>query len=219
MSDWVAWLVEKRPIPKRPVLITFDDGYEDITHHALPLLSRYGFKSVVYIVTGLTGKVNEWDIGKVNEWDGRAWPGAIQLMSEDQIINWAGKGCEFGSHTRHHPDLRTLSRNQLEDEALGSAADLRRILGVGPTSFAYPYGHFNQMVRACVAKAYRTSVTVVEAICTDQDDPYLMPRILALPCENLSRFARRVKSGNSDFVWKLALRRVPGIRKLRRCLR
>jgi peptidoglycan/xylan/chitin deacetylase (PgdA/CDA1 family) len=79
-SDWFAWVTERQPIPKRPVLITFDDGYEDITRHALPLLSHYGFKSVAYIVTGLIGRVNEWDIGKVNEWDLRAWPGELQLM-------------------------------------------------------------------------------------------------------------------------------------------
>jgi peptidoglycan/xylan/chitin deacetylase (PgdA/CDA1 family) len=217
-SDWFAWVTEKRPIPKRPVLITFDDGYEDITRHALPLLSHYGFKAVVYIVTGLIGRVNEWDIGKVNEWDLRAWPGELQLMSEEQIIEWATKGCEFGSHTRHHPDLRTLCQNELEDEVFGSAADLRRILGVVPTSFAYPYGHFNQTVRDCVSQVYRTSVTVVEAICTDRDDPNLMPRILARPGENLSSFAHRVKYGSAEPTWKLALRRVPGIRNLRRLL-
>jgi peptidoglycan/xylan/chitin deacetylase (PgdA/CDA1 family)/SAM-dependent methyltransferase len=191
-TDWLAWLTERRPIPERSVLITFDDGYEDIADYALPVLSRYGFKAVVYIVTGLIGMANEWDL--------RAGWGELRLMA----------------HTRHHPDLRTLSQNELEDEVFGSAADLQKILGVAPTSFAYPYGHFNQAVRDCVAQVYQTSVTVVEGICSDIDDPNLMPRIWTRPCERLSRFARRVKAGKIEPVWKAALRHVPGIKSLRR---
>jgi peptidoglycan/xylan/chitin deacetylase (PgdA/CDA1 family) len=184
-NDWVAWLTERRPIPGKSVLITFDDGYEDLIQYALPVLSRYGLKGVVYVVTDL--------LGKVNEWDQRAGWGELRLMTQDQIIESAAKGIEFGSHTRSHPDLRTLSHNELEDELFGSADDLRKILGIAPTSFAYPYGHFNRTVSEFAALVYITSVTVVEGICSQNDDLNLMPRIWIRPDEGLSRFAQRVK--------------------------
>ena len=198
-SNWVAWLTERQPIPKKSVLITFDDGYEDIVQYALPVLSHYGFKAIVYVVTDLVGKGNEWDL--------RAGWGELRLMSQGQIMDWAAKGIEFGSHTRRHPDLRSLSQDELEDELFGSAAELQRMLGVAPPSFAYPYGHFNRTVNECAARVYQTSVTVVEALCSDNDQPNLMPRIWIRPDEGLSRFAQRVK-----FAQILTLRQRAAIR-------
>jgi peptidoglycan/xylan/chitin deacetylase (PgdA/CDA1 family) len=197
--DWLArhsyspittsQLFEPRALPTKPVLITFDDGYADIARYALPILLQYGFTAVSYIVTGL--------IGETNEWDRRAGWGELQLLTRQQITEWAAKGFEFGSHTRNHPDLRIISPSELEEEVFGSAADLQSILGTAPESFAYPFGYFNLTVRDCVARAYRTSVTVSESICSDQDDPYLMPRIMIWPSEGLSTFARRVKFGQN----------------------
>jgi peptidoglycan/xylan/chitin deacetylase (PgdA/CDA1 family) len=187
--DWTRWLAESRPLPKKPVLITFDDGYADIAQYALPTLSHYGFTAVVYIVTRL--------VGKTNEWDRRVGWGELRLMTAKQIMEWAAKGIEFGSHTRDHPDLRSLSASELEDQVFGSVADLQSILDAAPTSFAYPYGHFNQTLRDCVTQAYQTSVTLVERICSDQDDPWLMPRIWTRPTERLSTFKQRVKLGRT----------------------
>jgi peptidoglycan/xylan/chitin deacetylase (PgdA/CDA1 family) len=188
-SDWNRWLFEGRPLPKKPLLITFDDGYADIARYALPTLCHYGFTAIVYIVTGL--------IGETNEWDRRIGWGELRLMTAQQIREWAAKGIEFGSHTRDHPDLRSLSPSELEAQVFGSAADLQCLLDTAPTSFAYPFGHFNSSVRDCVARAYQTSVTVAERICSDQDDRWLMPRIWTRPTESLSTFQRRVKHGHA----------------------
>jgi peptidoglycan/xylan/chitin deacetylase (PgdA/CDA1 family) len=207
-SDWHGWLAERRPLPKRPILITFDDGYADMAEHALPVLRSHGFKAVVYIVTRLTGRTNEWDT--------RIGYGELRLMTDRQIDEWGAQGIEFGAHTRDHVDLRGLSGNELEDQVFGSAADLKRLLGVAPPSFCYPYGHFNQEVRSCVAQAFQTSVTVEEAICSDNDDPFLMPRVWIRPDEELSKFAQRVKSGKTwTFRQRIAIRaRVVRLAKL-----
>jgi peptidoglycan/xylan/chitin deacetylase (PgdA/CDA1 family) len=198
--DWTRWLSESRPLPKRPVLITFDDGYADIAQYALPTLWHYGFAAIVYIVTGLVGETNEWDT--------RMGWGELRLMSSQQIREWAAKGIEFGSHTRDHPDLRNLSPSEVEDEVFGSAADLACVLDTAPTSFAYPFGHFNSTVRDCVARAYQTSVTVEERICSDQDDPWLMPRLWTRPDETLSAFKRRVKRGHALTLYQRIVARM-----------
>jgi peptidoglycan/xylan/chitin deacetylase (PgdA/CDA1 family) len=205
--DWTKWLAETRPLPKKPVLITFDDGYDDIAQYALPTLSRYGFTAVVYIITGL--------IGKTNEWDQRIGRGELRLMTAQQIKEWAAKGIEIGSHTRDHPDLRSLSQSELEDQVFGSAADLQRILGKAPASFAYPFGHFNQAVRDCVARAYQTSVTVVERLCSDQDDPWLMPRLWTRPTEGLSIFKQRVKLGHALTLHERTIARMGSCKAIR----
>jgi peptidoglycan/xylan/chitin deacetylase (PgdA/CDA1 family) len=183
--EWSAWLTERRPLPKKPVLITFDDGYENIVEYAFPIVRRHGFKAAAYIVTGL--------VGKTNEWDRREGWGELGLMSRQHIIEWADKDVEFGAHTRDHVDLRALTQGELEQQIFGSKSDLLDILGVAPTSFVYPYGSFNREVRDCAARAFKTSLTTEEALCTDAGDPLLMPRIWVRPDENVARFAQRVK--------------------------
>jgi peptidoglycan/xylan/chitin deacetylase (PgdA/CDA1 family) len=59
-----AHIVDKQPLPERPLLITFDDGYMDNYTNALPLLKKYGFPAVIFIVTGSMDKPSPlwWDI-------------------------------------------------------------------------------------------------------------------------------------------------------------
>jgi peptidoglycan/xylan/chitin deacetylase (PgdA/CDA1 family) len=203
-SEWSAWLTEKRPLPKKPILITFDDGYENLVKYAFPIVRRHRFKVAAYIVTGLVGKTNEWD--RREGWS------ELRLMSREQIIEWADKDVEFGAHTRDHVDLRELAESELEEQVFGSKSDLEDIIGVAPTSFVYPYGGFNRQVRDCAARAFKTSMTTEEALCTDAGDPFLMPRIWVRPDENIARFAQRVK-----FAAVLTLRqRVISRKRLRR---
>src|SRR5262249_30455200 len=127
-SDWLRWLNEETGLPEKAVLISFDDGYADLTEHALPVLRRHGFGAVVFIVTGQVGGTNAWD-----EAQGSA---THQLMTVDQIRYWATQGIEFGAHSRTHVDLTTLLPTKLRDEILGSRNDLMKLLGSRVISFA-----------------------------------------------------------------------------------
>ncbi|MGA9427849.1 MAG: glycosyltransferase, partial [Terracidiphilus sp.] len=60
-SDWLRWLRDGTGLPRKPIMITFDDGYADIAQYALPILRRYGFGATVFIVTARTGGTNTWD--------------------------------------------------------------------------------------------------------------------------------------------------------------
>jgi peptidoglycan/xylan/chitin deacetylase (PgdA/CDA1 family) len=140
-SDWLRWLREGTGLPEKAVLITFDDGYADLTEHALPVLRRHRFGAVVFVVTGQVGGTNTWD-----EAQGSA---THRLMTADQIRYWATQGIEFGAHSRTHVDLTTLTPNELSDEILGSRNDLIKLLGSRVLSFAYPYGIYNRDVYEC----------------------------------------------------------------------
>ncbi len=145
-SDWLRWLHERTALPDRAVLITFDDGYADLTKHAFPVLRAHGFRAVVFIVTGQVGGTNAWD-----EANGSA---QHQLMSADQIRYWATQGIEFGAHSRTHADLRTLTPVRLSDEIVGSRDDLMKLLGSRVISFAYPHGFYNKDVYECVRATF-----------------------------------------------------------------
>ena len=60
-ADWLRWRREGKGLPDKPVLFTFDDGYADLVDYALPVLRRYGFGAVVYVVTRQLGGTNAWD--------------------------------------------------------------------------------------------------------------------------------------------------------------
>ena len=115
-SDWLAWCREGKPLPERPVLLTFDHGYADIAEFALPVLRRHGFGAGVYVVTGQIRGHNSLEQGRQ--------PETPPLMSAAQIQQWAAQGIEFGSLGRTYTDLTALSDAQLAEEVEGSHDDL-----------------------------------------------------------------------------------------------
>ncbi|MER6533948.1 polysaccharide deacetylase family protein, partial [Streptomyces sp900105755] len=100
-ADLAAGWRDGGPLPDRPVLITFDDGYEGVHRHALPVLAKYGFVSTLFVSTG-------WIRG-ANDTGG----GLDAMLDWDQVRALAGAGCEIGGHSHTHPQL-----DQLDDERL-----------------------------------------------------------------------------------------------------
>lgn len=168
-SDWLAWLRDRTCLPEKAVLITFDDGYADLTEYAFPVLQHYGFGAGVFIVTGEVGGTNTWDEAK-----GSA---PHQLMTGDQIRYWATQGIEYGAHSRTHVDLTTLTPNGLREEVLGSKNDLVKLLGSRVTSFAYPYGIYNRDAYECVCECFDLAFSTIEDFNYPQTDRHLQRRI------------------------------------------
>jgi glycosyltransferase involved in cell wall biosynthesis/peptidoglycan/xylan/chitin deacetylase (PgdA/CDA1 family) len=194
-SDWVRWRREGRGLPAKPLLLTFDDGYEDLVEHAFPVLRRYGFGAAVYIVTR--------QLGGTNAWDTASGPPTHRLMTADEIRYWATQGIEFGAHGRTHADLTTLSAPALEEEVVGSGKDLESLLGAPVVSFAYPYGAHNQAVDDCARRAYPL------AFIADDDheglnhlltDPHLMLRTMVQPNDSLVALECRARWGHNPFL-------------------
>jgi len=185
-SDWSAWIRGERPLPKKPVLITFDDGYADLVQHALPVLKRHNLTATIFLPTQRIGRSNEWDSGSWTQ---------VPLMNREQISEWAAQGMEFGSHSRTHPDLTALSRDQLDDEIAGSAQDLQSLTGLRPVAFAYPYGLFNDQVRECVSRVFDLSFTTKMGVNRLADDPFVLQRLEVLPSDNEVSFASALVCG------------------------
>ena len=208
-TDWLAWRDEGRPLPERPLVLTFDDAYADTATYALPLLEQYGFTATVYVVTGQIGGVNRWDT--VGGWAAVPHP----LMTAEQIRHWHGRGIDFGAHTRTHPDLRALDPAALDAEVRGSAEDLTALLGGPPRSFAYPYGAYDARVSDAVRAAFPLGLTSDEGLNYLGTDPAQLRRVMVLPGDSLLEFALKVRLGWSPLEH---LRRVTGYRRGRAAL-
>jgi peptidoglycan/xylan/chitin deacetylase (PgdA/CDA1 family) len=147
----LAWMRGEQELPRKAVMITFDDAYEDLCKHALPVLAQHKFHSMVFVVTG--------EIGGSNHFDQRTGCGPLRLMAADQIREWAARGVEFGAHSRSHFDLTTAKGLELVDEVEGSRTDLESLLNQPVLSFAYPYGAFDSAVEKQAAKRYQLVFT------------------------------------------------------------
>jgi peptidoglycan/xylan/chitin deacetylase (PgdA/CDA1 family)/2-polyprenyl-3-methyl-5-hydroxy-6-metoxy-1,4-benzoquinol methylase len=160
-AQWFRWCTNGEPLPEKPVLLTFDDAYADIGIHALPVLEKYGFRSAVFVITGLTK----------DSWTNRP------LMTMEEVQRWAGRGVEFGGHTRTHPDLTEASGEAIAGEIEGSKKDLIDA-GLAPLSFAYPFGRQNERVRSAVQGVFAMAFTCEEGLNDRYTDPLQLRRTM-----------------------------------------
>ncbi len=146
-DDWVKGRYEKKRI-----LLTFDDGYDDLYTELLPLAIEYHLKPLVFLVANPSYATNVWDHTR----------GLRQrnLLTVEQIREMQRYGVVFGSHTVTHPWLPDTSDDDLRREVRDSKHVLEDLLGTEVTSFAYPYGGVDQRVRGAVAEAgYKMAFT------------------------------------------------------------
>lgn len=121
-------LFRGRPLGRRPILITFDDGYRDVFFKAAPVLSRHGFRATAYVVSG---RISNGDPSFLT------WP---MLRALER------RGIEIGSHTVSHADLTRLSTQRAYGELVTSRRALERALGHPVQSLAYPFGRYDARV-------------------------------------------------------------------------
>jgi peptidoglycan/xylan/chitin deacetylase (PgdA/CDA1 family) len=131
-SDYWLSTQGELELPKRPVIITFDDGYEDTYEYAFPILQEFAMPSVVFVLGDRTIRTNSWDSG-LNMPPGK-------LMNDQQIIELHEARHEIGAHSMTHADLCSLSKEAAWSEISRSRISLEILLNAPVKSFAYPYG-------------------------------------------------------------------------------
>src|SRR4030088_711664 len=98
LDQWIAYKEKRAGLPRRPIIITFDDGYSSTYHTAWPILRRHGFTATVFLVAGLIGKTNEWDADERQE----------PLLNVEEIREMQSEAITFGSHTQSHRALTKI---------------------------------------------------------------------------------------------------------------
>lgn len=147
-SDLVAHQRWGWPLPCKPILITFDDGYLNLMEQAEPLLRKYGFKGVSYLITGRVGDTPETR----QKWEGSpllTWPEVKALHQRGTI--------RFGGHSRTHANLRALTDSRQEIAAC--YRDLKRKGGFTPEGFCFPFGQYKAETLADLAHSKFTTAT------------------------------------------------------------
>lgn len=159
-----------RPLPRRPMVITFDDGLASVHSLALPILSGLAVPATVFAVSSYVGRCNRW-------------PGQADHVPRLPMLSWsalqelAAAGWEVGAHTVSHPSLDAVSVQQAEREIIDSRRMLEERLGIGVTSFAYPYGLATDETRQIVSTHFRAACGTTLRSARPASDPAELPRI------------------------------------------
>lgn len=159
------------PLPPRPAVLTFDDGFADFRTTVAPLLSARGLPATLYVTTGALG--------------GPARPaGHGSLLPPAPMLTWPhlrelDRHFEIGGHTVTHPQLDTLPRSAARREIAGCRARLEDALGHRVDAFAYPHGYSSRPVRRLVREAGWTSAAAVrDGFSSSADEPLRLARLM-----------------------------------------
>ncbi|MGW9400520.1 polysaccharide deacetylase family protein [Streptomyces sp. NPDC055642] len=171
-----------RPLPARPVLVTFDDGYEGVHRHALPVLAGHGFPATLFVSTGwLRGP---YDTGG----------GPDTMLDWDQVRELAARGVEIGGHSHSHPQLDRLDGDRLRSELILCKEIVSDQLGSVPASFAYPYGYSSRRVREAVRETgYAQALAVGNGLARRAQGPYALRRVTVRRSTSVAEFERLVE--------------------------
>ena len=167
-EQWLEFRKNGGQLPRRPLIITFDDGYRSTYLNAWPALKRAGFSATVFLVSDLIGKTNSWDADEIQE----------PLLNDREILEMRAAGIAFGSHTKTHAALTKISESQAKLELAGSRRTLEELLGSPVTTLCYPYAKQNSAVRAIAREAgYKSAVIGRGGLNRRSTDPYALRRI------------------------------------------
>ena len=156
--DLLNYLDKGKMLPEKPVILTSDDGYQNIYTYAFPILQKYGFKMTVFLVTGLIGnseadrRLNEFDIGKsgIPVRPMLVWP-EVGAMSK--------YGIEFMSHTVSHRQIGDMSDDEVLFEISQSKADIEAHIKRPVPFIAWPFDNFSNRAISLLPQAgYRGAI-------------------------------------------------------------
>ncbi|MCL5736496.1 MAG: polysaccharide deacetylase family protein [Actinobacteria bacterium] len=168
-----AAVAGRKPLPRKPVAITFDDGGLDNYMVAFPILRAHQFVATFFVITGFVGRPI--------------------CMNWQQLKQMYEAGMAIESHTVHHLGLTGLGSTRLKGELVQSRESIERELGRAPLVLAYPASNYNEsVIRAARAAGYLMGVTAGPGRSLSPESPFTWPRLRVSRGLSLKAFARLV---------------------------
>jgi len=160
-------------LPRRPVVLSFDDGSEGQVRHALPLLRARGWPGVLNLT----------------------WRFLPDMGGESAVDELVRAGWEIDSHSLNHPDLTQLSAAELRRELRESRTRIKRAFGSRAGNFfAYPSGRYDARVKRAVrAAGYLAATNVKTGYARPTADPFALARIQVGGGTTATQLLRRLR--------------------------
>ena len=177
LEDLLKFSQGEFKMPDNPIIITFDDGYEDALLNAPPILKKYGFSGSFAIITQFPGIKY----------------GTNVYATWQEIRSAKNQGMEIVSHTQDHFD----GSNAKYDDGFilrnlqGARKDLKDNLGVDTQILIYPFGHYTQnYINLAKQAGYEIGVTTRESKQVELDKLMEVPRVRISDATTLPGFKK-----------------------------
>lgn len=148
------------PLPDKPIILTFDDGYVDNYQNAFPVLKKYGLKGTIFVVTDFMSQYPNY----------MTWEEVAELNNSGII--------DIESHTLSHPELDKLDKDDRWHQLKDSKDILEQRLGKQISFIAYPCGSYDdELVHLTKDAGYRAAFTVHYGLTAPNENPFVLDRI------------------------------------------
>lgn len=177
LNDLVMHITIGQPLPPRPVILTFDDGYRDAYVYTFPLLQQFGFSGTFFVVTAPIDDQNP-------DW-----------LTWSQVEEMSAAGMRFEPHSYNHPDMRDRDFDFVVFQIRASQGAIEARTGETCRFFAYPSGRYDDFVIEVLKSAdYWGAVVTAQGATHSRGDLFTLHRV-------------RIQGDDSldDFVQKLSL--------------
>ncbi|MCB2289099.1 polysaccharide deacetylase family protein [Clostridium sp. CS001] len=181
LSEAYDFFIDNKPVPKKSIVLTFDDGYVDNFVEALPILKEFKFKATIFVITSLVDKVPDY-------------------MNSSQLKEMQDNGIDIESHTENHEHLKELSYEKQVVTLQGSKDFLEKTLNKKIQYLAYPFGEYSKETLKAVSQVgYKMAITT-DGRWSDKSDGILtLDRVFISGSANLNTFIERITNPNYKF--------------------
>lgn len=176
LNDLALHLTTGYPLPPKPIILTFDDGYADAYTHAFPILKRLGFTGTFFLISAPIDAGNP------------------DFLSWDQVQEMHAAGMRFEAHSYNHPDLRNRGFQFLVFQVLAPKEAIEARTGEKVRFYAYPSGRYDSFVIDVLRSAhYWGAVLINQGAIHPTDDLFTLRRIRVHGEDDLDGFVRALE--------------------------
>lgn len=175
--------------PRKPLILTFDDGYRDNLENASPLLMKYAYRAQLFLLANKAIENNQWDITPTTTTEQAEMAGdhaepSHEIISGGERQLWLASAFEIGSHGFSHRKVTDMTKDEAYHELRASKQSLEAEFGVSVTTYAFTYGSTNEQAAHLAAQAgYDYAVNTDTGGLLMEEAPYQIFRANIFPEE------------------------------------
>jgi peptidoglycan/xylan/chitin deacetylase (PgdA/CDA1 family) len=176
LTDLYLYLTEGYPLPEKPIILTFDDGYRDAYEVVFPKLLDHGFPGTFFVLATPAHYESE------------------AYLTWAQMKEMSDAGMAIEAHGRDHVDLRNRSSDFLIYQTLGIREAIEYHTGRTPRFFCYPSGQRDtNVIRVLESAGYQGAVTTEWGQTYTRENLFEMPRLRVRGEESLESFIEKLE--------------------------
>lgn len=183
LDELYDYFVNKKPIPEKSIVLTFDDGYRDNYINAYPILKKYNFKAAIFVITDMVDKESFY-------------------LTSNQLKELQKNGIDIESHTATHENLSELSFDAQLKELNTSKNYLENLLSKKIKYLAYPCGEYSDDTLKAVKEAGYIMAFTTAGRWSDKSDGILtLDRVYISTFHNMNTFNERITNPEYSFKY------------------